>query len=90
LANTASAIKRVRSNSRKRLRNRINRTTARTAVKTAREAIGSANPAEARTATLAAISTLDKAAQRGSLHKGNASRRKSRLMKKLAALTAKK
>ena len=88
MANTASAIKRVRSNNRKRLRNRVIRTSARSAVKTARAA--TANPAEARTATLAAVSTLDKAAQRGSIHKRNAARRKSRLMKKLAALESKK
>ena len=90
MANTASAIKRVRSNNRKRLRNRIQRTTARTAVKTAREAVAGANSAEARKATLEAISTLDKTAQKGSIHKGNATRRKGRLMKKLAALEAKK
>jgi small subunit ribosomal protein S20 len=90
LANTASAIKRVRSNNRKRLRNRINRTTARTAVKSARAAQSGANAAEARAATLAAISALDKAAQKGAIHKGNAARRKSRLMKKLAELEAKK
>ncbi len=90
MANTASAIKRVRSNNRKRLRNRINRTTARSAVKTAREAVAGSNLAEARQATLAAISMLDKVAQKGSIHKGNAARRKSRLMKKLAGLEAKK
>ncbi len=90
MANTASAIKRVRSNNRKRLRNRINRTTARSAVKTAREAMAGSNPAEAHQATLAAISSLDMAAQKGSIHKRNAARRKSRLMKKLAGLEAKK
>ena len=88
MANTASAIKRVRSNNRKRVRNRVIRTSARSAVKTARAA--TANPAEARTATLAAVSTLDKAAQKGAIHKRNAARRKSRLMKKLAVLEAKK
>ena len=87
MANTASAIKRVRSNNRKRLRNRIIRTSARSAVKTARSA---ANPTEARAATLAAVSTLDKAAQKGAIHKRNAARRKSRLMKQLAALESKK
>ncbi len=88
MANTASAIKRVRSNNRKRLRNRIIRTSARTAVKTARAATTS--PMEARAATLAAVSTLDKAAQKGAIHKRNAARRKGRLMKKLAALESKK
>ncbi|HLE29300.1 MAG TPA: 30S ribosomal protein S20 [Anaerolineales bacterium] len=89
MANTASAIKRVRSNQRKRIRNRITRTGARTAVRGAREAIASARAEEARKATLAAISALDKAAEKGVIHKNNAARRKSRLMKKLAALDRK-
>jgi small subunit ribosomal protein S20 len=38
---------------------------------------------------LSAISALDEAAQKGVLHKNNAARRKSRLMKRLAALTTK-
>jgi small subunit ribosomal protein S20 len=90
LANTASAIKRVRSNNRKRVRNKITRTGTRTAVRSAREALSKGASADARTATLAAISTLDKAAEKGVIHKNNAARRKSRLMKKLAALETKK
>lgn len=87
MANTASAIKRVRSNDRKRQYNRIQRTRARTAVRAARESLeGSA--AEAKAAVLNAASMLDKAAKNGSLHPRNAARRKGRLMKQLAALSA--
>jgi len=87
LANTASAIKRVRSNSRKRIRNRIVRARTRSAVRAARETLSKpGNPDEARQATLQAISALDKAAAKGVIHRNNASRRKGRLMKKLAAL----
>ena len=89
MANTASAIKRVRSNERKRIRNRITRSGTRTAVREAREAIAASKVEEARRATLAAISALDKAAEKGVIHKNNAARRKSRLMKKLAALDKK-
>ena len=85
MANTASAIKRVRSNNRKRLRNRIVRTKTRTAVRVARD---SATPAEARAATLQAISALDSAAAKGVIHANNAARRKSRLMKHLSKLEA--
>lgn len=81
MANTASAIKRVRSNNRKRLRNKVTRNRTRTAVRLAREA----TPEEAKAATLAAISALDRAAQKGVIHPNNAARRKSRLMKKLNA-----
>jgi small subunit ribosomal protein S20 len=90
LANTASATKRVRSNNRKRVRNRTARTQTRTAVRNAREAMDGPNVAAARQATLAAISALDKAAENRRLHRRNAARRKSRLMKRLAALEAKK
>jgi hypothetical protein len=37
---------------------------------------------------LKAISSLDKAAEKGVIHKNNASRRKGRLMKRLAAFIA--
>jgi len=87
VANTASAIKRVRSNSRKRIRNRTVRARTRSAVRAAREAVTkTSNVEEARQATLQAVSALDKAAGKGIIHKNNASRRKSRLMKKLATL----
>ena len=43
----------------------------------------------ARQATLEAVSVLDKAAEKGVLHKNNAARRKSRLMRRLAALQKK-
>ncbi len=89
MANTASAIKRVRSNERKRIRNRLTRATTRTAVRGAREAVASGQAGDARQATLAAVSALDKAAEKGVIHKNNAARRKSRLMKKLAALEKK-
>lgn len=82
MANTASAIKRVRSNERKRVRNKIVRTKTRTAVRAAREA----TPEELRAATLAAVSALDRAAQKGVIHRNNAARRKGRLMKRLATL----
>jgi small subunit ribosomal protein S20 len=44
------------------------------------------NVEEAREATNVAVMALDKAAEKGILHKNNAARRKSRLMKRLAVL----
>ncbi len=90
MANTASAQKRIRSNERKRVRNKITRTRARTAIKAAADTLAGKDAAAARAATLAAISELDRAAEKGVIHKNNAARRKSRLMKKLAALNATK
>ncbi len=92
MANTSSAQKRIRSNERKRVYNKISRTTTRSVVRTAREALEPETPNvdAARAATLAAASSLDKAAEKGILHKNNAARRKGRLMKKLAQLAAEK
>jgi len=89
LANTRSAIKRVRSNQRKRVYNKIARTSVRTHLRAAREALGATDAAAARQAAMQAVSTLDKAANKGVIHKRNAGRRKSRLMKKLAATSKK-
>ncbi len=86
MANTPSAIKRVRSNARKATHNKSIRTRARSVVREARAELAEEDPAKAREATLAAISVLDRAASKGVIHKNNASRRKSRLMKQLAAL----
>jgi small subunit ribosomal protein S20 len=86
LANIKSAIKRNKQNEKRRLRNRIYVGRARTFVRKARTAIEDGEVEDARQATLVAIRALDKAAEKGILHKNNASRRKSRLMKHLAAL----
>jgi small subunit ribosomal protein S20 len=80
LANLKSAIKRIRSNERKRVQNRIIRTRARSAVSTARESIQEPKGEEA---VLRAIRELDRAAEKGVIHKNNAARRKSRLMRQL-------
>ena len=89
MANIKSAIKRNKQNEKRRLRNRVFRGRARTYVKNAREEIINENLEEARATTLQAISALDKAAEKGIIHKNNAARRKSRLMKQLAALETK-
>jgi small subunit ribosomal protein S20 len=84
LANIKSAIKRNKQNEKRRIRNRVYRGQARTFVTRARVAISGTDEEAAKAATVAAISALDKAAQKGVIHKNNAARRKSRLMKSLA------
>jgi small subunit ribosomal protein S20 len=86
LANIKSQIKRNRQNEKRRLRNRYFAGRARTFVRRARAEIAGGEMEDARTATIAAISALDKAAEKGIIHKNNAARRKSRLMKRLAAM----
>jgi small subunit ribosomal protein S20 len=83
LANSKSAIKRLRSAERRRLRNRAYLGRARTTVRKARVLIDAGRLEEAREAVHVAVSALDKAAEKGIIHKNNAARRKSRLMQQL-------
>ena len=87
MANIKSQIKRNRQNEKRRLRNRVYRGRPRTAIKQVRVALATGNVQSAREALLQAVSALDRAVERGVLHKNNAARRKSRLMKRLASLT---
>jgi small subunit ribosomal protein S20 len=86
LANIKSAIKRNKQNEKKRVANRIYRGEARTFIAKARKAVAGGVAEEAKTATIVAVSALDKAVTKGVIHKNNAARRKSRLMKHLNAL----
>jgi small subunit ribosomal protein S20 len=85
MANHKSAIKRIRQTEKRRIHNRMWRSRARTFVKKARTSPkGDVNAAVE--ATRVAVMELDKAASKGVIHKRNAARRKSRLMKQLHAL----
>ena len=86
MANIKSQIKRNKQNEKRRLRNRVYRGSARIAVRAARSAMESENAEETRVAVLQAISALDKAAEKGVIHRNNAARRKGRLMKRMSAL----
>jgi small subunit ribosomal protein S20 len=84
VANIKSAIKRIRQNEARRVRNRGVRSRVRTAVKTARTVLG-ASSGDARSAVLEAIRALDKAVSQGIVHRNTAARRKSALARRLAA-----
>jgi small subunit ribosomal protein S20 len=84
LANIKSQIKRNRQNEKRRLLNRTSRGGARAAVNLARTALET-NAPDTKEAVMKAISAIDRAAQKGVIHKNNAARRKGRLMKKLAS-----
>jgi small subunit ribosomal protein S20 len=86
LANIKSAKKRNKQNEKKRVANRVYRGEARTFITKARKAITSGAADEAKVEVVAAVSALDTAASKGVIHKNNAARRKSRLMKRLNAL----
>lgn len=82
MANTRSAEKRNRQAQKRRVRNAAVRSTVKTAVKDARDAITAKEPAKVKDAVGTAVRALSKAASKGVLHKRTASRRISRLMKK--------
>ncbi len=84
MANIKSQIKRNKQNEKRRINNRNVRGASRTAVSAARASFEKSAP-ETKDLVLKAISELDKAAEKGVIHKNAAARRKGRLMKKLAA-----
>jgi small subunit ribosomal protein S20 len=88
LPNIKSAEKRVRVTEKKRLRNKSVRTMCKTNIIKAERLIFMGDTAAAQEAVAVAITSLDKAAEKGIIHANNAARRKSRLMKKFNELQA--
>jgi len=86
MPNNPSAEKRMRQEQKRRLHNRSVKSIVKTQITRARQAINSDTSVEAaEEAVRAAVSELDRAAKKGVLHRNNAARRKSRLMKQLNA-----
>ncbi len=80
---TKSAEKEMRVAERRQLRNKSIRSLCKTNITKAERLIFSGGLETAQKAVVAAISSLDKTAEKGIIHPNNAARRKSRLMKKL-------
>ena len=81
MPNIKSAIKRVKVNEKKNLRNRMIKSATRTAVKKYDAAI--ADGTADATLLSATASAIDKAASKGVIHKNAANRKKARLAKRL-------
>lgn len=86
MANIKSAIKRNRQNEKRRIHNRVFRGAARTQIKKARLAMAEGNKELATEEIKLAVKKLDRAAAKGIIHKNNAARRKSRLIRQLTSL----
>ena len=82
MANIKSALKRIRSGERKRMRNKPVRTALKTYIQKAQREIVAGDADDAGLAVVHAISALDKAATKGIIHPNQAARRKARLMAK--------
>jgi small subunit ribosomal protein S20 len=83
VAHTKSALKRLRQSARLHEANKSRISEARGAVRKARELVAEGKGEEAAAAVREASSVLDRAAQKGVIHKNNASRRKARLARML-------
>ncbi|GHE50982.1 MULTISPECIES: 30S ribosomal protein S20 [Roseivirga] len=83
MANHKSALKRIRSNEAKRLRNRYQNKTTRTFVKRLRN---TSDKSEAQELLKKVISMLDKLAKKNIIHKNKASNQKSKLTKLVNSL----
>ena len=80
--------KSIRASEKRRVINRRVQRQSLTQLKQARAVLATGNPEDAFKAVTKAISELDKASSKNVLHPNNVGRRKSRIAKKLAGLTA--
>ena len=85
-----SVKKRIRQNKVRNLRNRSLRSNLRTTIKKVKVSLASSNAEQAQSELKDAIPTIDKAVSKGIIHKNNAARKKSRLMRKINALAPSK
>ena len=83
MPHSKSAQKQARAAERKRLRNRSMRSQCKSSITKAEKLVFTGESEAAQQAVVAAISSLDKAVEKGAIPPNNAARRKSRLMKKL-------
>ena len=88
MANHKSAEKRVRQTVRRNEVNRRNRSRLRTQIKSLRAAIEAGNQDEAKTLLAQTVSVIDKAIQKGVLHRNAAARYKSRLTSTVNGMSA--
>jgi small subunit ribosomal protein S20 len=86
MANHFSALKRARQTERRSVRNRMNTSRLRTQLRELRETIEKGDKQAAEQVYRATVSVLDKATQKGTLHENTASRYKSRLSARVAAM----
>ncbi|MEW6490087.1 MAG: 30S ribosomal protein S20 [Thermodesulfobacteriota bacterium] len=88
MANHKSALKKIKQDEKRRLRNKAVRTRYRNLLKAVLSAIESKDAAQAETALKAAGPYLQQAAAKNVIHKNKAARHISRLTQQVAALKA--
>ena len=88
MANTSSALKRMRQSEKRRLHNSAVRSRVKAAAKMARMALGGEPGDAPRDAVKRAATIVDRAVSKGVIHRNTAARMKSRLAQKLNKLSA--
>ncbi|MEV0320458.1 30S ribosomal protein S20 [Streptomyces sp. NPDC054871] len=86
MANIKSQIKRIKTNEKARQRNKAVKSSLKTAIRKAREAVAAGDTQKAVEATREASRQLDKAVSKGVIHKNQAANKKSALASKVASL----
>lgn len=88
MAHSLSAIKRIRQNGKRRVRNRSDRTRLRSQIKKFREAVEVSNLEEAQKLFPQTVSLVDVLVKKGIVHRNAGNRYKSRLARRLGRLAA--
>jgi len=89
VAHSLSAKKRVRQNEKRRARNRARKDVIKGQVKSFLSALASGDLKKAETELRATTQKLDRVSTKGTIHRNTASRKRSRLTKRLNAAKAK-
>lgn len=89
MAHSLSAKKRVRQNAKRRVRNRARKSMVKTQIKHFLKAISEGNAENAKEQYRLLVKRVDKVAASSTMHKNTAARIKSRMNKRLKALTEK-
>ncbi len=85
MANHFSALKRARQTEKRTAVNRANKSRLRSSLRSFRESLAGGDKQASQAAYRGTVSAIDKAVQKGVIHKNTASRYKSRLAARLAA-----
>ena len=86
MANHFSALKRARQTEKRTANNQANTSRFRTAMRKFRTALTAGDKKAAQESFRATVSAIDKAIQKGTIHRNTAARYKSRLSARLAAI----
>lgn len=88
VANLKSAVKRIRTNEKKRIQNRVVKSDMRTHIKRLEQLIQTNDVENAKEAYAQTVRKIDKAVQKGVIHRNNGNRQKTRLAKKIRHISA--